>query len=183
ETRWQDFSDDAASSSSVEWRHSTVARIFLQPRSRASAIFLAILDANGGRESWARDYSFRRIAGERRGNGSPPSETSVRRACQFHQSSGKRARRRISRCLRRQQTVQARDDRRFSRCGFCRGLTSRFSGFRSRARKNEFGEVGRKAVHEKIEEISPAYARLSDYVKSTGFLQLMSDITGIPDLL
>lgn len=71
----------------------------------------------------------------------------------------------------------------FLDAGFAEDLLLDFPAFDPERAKNEFGEVGRKAVHEKIEEISPAYARLSDYVKSTGFLQLMSDITGIPDLL
>jgi Rps23 Pro-64 3,4-dihydroxylase Tpa1-like proline 4-hydroxylase len=66
---------------------------------------------------------------------------------------------------------------------FAETLLTDFPVFDREKAMNEFGEVGGKAVNEAIAEISPAYSRLYTYLKSAQFLQLMSDLTGIPDLL
>jgi Rps23 Pro-64 3,4-dihydroxylase Tpa1-like proline 4-hydroxylase len=58
-----------------------------------------------------------------------------------------------------------------------------FPPFEAARAMNEFGQVGGKAVNSRIEEISPTYAALSNYLKSKRFLALMSAITGIADLL
>src|SRR4029077_11244468 len=47
---------------------------------------------------------------------------------------------------------------------------------------NELGHVGGKAVTENVSSISPFYAKFYDYINSKPFLQIMSDLTGIPDL-
>jgi len=48
---------------------------------------------------------------------------------------------------------------------------------------NEFGEVGRKATIADIRKISAFYAQTYDYIASPEFLGLVSEITGIPDLV
>jgi Rps23 Pro-64 3,4-dihydroxylase Tpa1-like proline 4-hydroxylase len=58
-----------------------------------------------------------------------------------------------------------------------------FPAFDPKRALNEFGEVGKKAVNERIETLSPSYAAVADYLKSAAFLGLMSDLTGIPDLM
>jgi hypothetical protein len=62
-------------------------------------------------------------------------------------------------------------------------LLSDFPPFDTRKATNEFGEVGRKAVHTGLKDISPAYAKFYDYLLSEDFLNAMSAMTGIPDLL
>ena len=57
-----------------------------------------------------------------------------------------------------------------------------FPGFDSEAARNEFGEVGRKAVNTDLPKISPFYARLSEYLVSETFMEQMSALTGIPGL-
>ena len=48
---------------------------------------------------------------------------------------------------------------------------------------NETGQVGRKAVHEAVAGLSPFYRRFYEYINSRPFLERMSELTGIPDLL
>lgn len=48
---------------------------------------------------------------------------------------------------------------------------------------NEHGEVGRKAVFERVNGISPAYRDFYRYINSKPFLDAMSELTGIPDLM
>jgi len=57
-----------------------------------------------------------------------------------------------------------------------------FPGFDSEAARNEFGEVGRKAVNTDLPKISPFYATLSEYLVSDTFMAAMSALTGIPGL-
>ncbi len=66
---------------------------------------------------------------------------------------------------------------------FARALFQDFPSFDPARAMNEFGAVGRKAVHEQIEAISVAYGRLDECLQSDRFLRLISKITGIPDLL
>src|SRR5713101_4649003 len=47
---------------------------------------------------------------------------------------------------------------------------------------NEYGEVGGKAVVSNIQEISPFYGRLYEYLNSSEFLAAMSAVTGIEEL-
>jgi hypothetical protein len=62
-------------------------------------------------------------------------------------------------------------------------LVADFPPFSNERAINEFGVVGGKAVNEKLAAISPAYARLAGHLQSAQFLQLISHLTGIPDLL
>ena len=66
---------------------------------------------------------------------------------------------------------------------FCQQLLKEFPGFDEKLAMNEFGEVGRKAVQEKLPRIGPAYRRLDDLLRSPEFLTFLSDMTGIPELL
>jgi len=49
--------------------------------------------------------------------------------------------------------------------------------------RNEFGEVGRKAVRTDLARISGFYKSFFEYISSGSFLRSVSAITGIPDLL
>lgn len=57
-----------------------------------------------------------------------------------------------------------------------------FPGFDEDAARNEFGDVGRKAVNTDLPRISPFYAQLSEYLVSDAFMEAMSALTGIPGL-
>ncbi|HEY1454140.1 MAG TPA: 2OG-Fe(II) oxygenase [Roseiarcus sp.] len=71
----------------------------------------------------------------------------------------------------------------FLKTDVAEALLRDFPAFDPKRAVNEFGEVGNKAVNEKIETLSASYAAVADYLKSAVFLKLMSDLTGIPDLL
>jgi Rps23 Pro-64 3,4-dihydroxylase Tpa1-like proline 4-hydroxylase len=71
----------------------------------------------------------------------------------------------------------------FLKTDVAEALLRDFPAFDPKRAVNEFGEVGNKAVNERIETLSPSYAAVADYLKSAAFLKLMSDLTGIPDLL
>ena len=58
-----------------------------------------------------------------------------------------------------------------------------FPSFDPEKAKNEFGETGRKAVRSDLASISRFYDTFYEYLTSPGFLNAMSGITGIPDLL
>ena len=58
-----------------------------------------------------------------------------------------------------------------------------FPTSRSATRAGETGEVGRKAARRDVRDISDAYREVDDFFQTPEFLNLMSDITGIPDLL
>jgi Rps23 Pro-64 3,4-dihydroxylase Tpa1-like proline 4-hydroxylase len=57
-----------------------------------------------------------------------------------------------------------------------------FPGFEVTAKKNEFGVDGLKAVHEKLSDISPFYAKLVKYLESEEFKDFMVRVSGIPNL-
>lgn len=61
-------------------------------------------------------------------------------------------------------------------------LAENFPPFDERLAINENGEVGAKAVHEKIVALGPDWVRLDELVKGEDFRALISRITGIPDL-
>jgi len=71
----------------------------------------------------------------------------------------------------------------FFRTDVAEALCHDFPVFDPMRALNEFGKVGNKAVNEHIETLSSSYAAVADYLKSAAFLNLMSDLTGIPDLL
>jgi hypothetical protein len=58
-----------------------------------------------------------------------------------------------------------------------------FPAFDPKRALNEMGEVGGKAVVENVAEISPYYSEFSEYIKGEAFLNTISAITGIDDLL
>jgi len=66
---------------------------------------------------------------------------------------------------------------------FCRRLMTDFPAFDERIARNEMGNPGKKAVQSTVRDISPAYRELDDFIQTPEFLGLISDITGIPDLL
>ncbi len=65
----------------------------------------------------------------------------------------------------------------------CDRLLADFPGFEARHALNEMGEVGGKAVRMDVRDISDAYRDLDRYLQTPEFLQFVSDVTGIPDLL
>lgn len=62
-------------------------------------------------------------------------------------------------------------------------LLKQFPGFDTRYALNEIGAVGGKAVRTRVRELGPAYAALDDYLQTPAFLDAVSRITGIPELL
>ena len=58
-----------------------------------------------------------------------------------------------------------------------------FPAFDPERAKNEFGQIGGKAVNERIETISGAYRHLAAHIQSPEFLSLVGRLTGISDLL
>lgn len=62
-------------------------------------------------------------------------------------------------------------------------LLAEFPAFDHRRAINEHGTVGRKAVFERVTAISPFYRQFYSYINSRPFLDAMSALTGIPDLI
>lgn len=71
----------------------------------------------------------------------------------------------------------------FLRPELLRRLQAEFPPFDPERARNEYGEVGGKAVHEALGELGPAYAELDRLLRDPAFLALLSRLTGIPDLL
>jgi len=64
-----------------------------------------------------------------------------------------------------------------------RRLLDDFPSFEERFALGEMGNVGRKAERKDVRDISEAYREVDDFLQTPEFLNLMSEITGIPDLL
>lgn len=62
-------------------------------------------------------------------------------------------------------------------------LLTDFPPFDREKARNEFGEIGGKAVNTDLRSISPFYEKLYRYLFSQEFMNRMSEITGIPDLI
>jgi hypothetical protein len=62
-------------------------------------------------------------------------------------------------------------------------LLDDFPSFEERFARGEMGDVGRKAARQDVRNISGAYREVDDFIQTPEFLNLMSGITGIPDLL
>src|SRR5947199_149240 len=62
-------------------------------------------------------------------------------------------------------------------------LLAEFPNFDQKLAINEGGTAGGKSVNTKIREISPAYQELYGVISSQPFLEFMSRLSGIPDLL
>lgn len=65
----------------------------------------------------------------------------------------------------------------------CEALRTDFPDFEARHALNEMGEVGGKAVRMDVRDISLAYRRLDELLQTREFLDFVSTVTGIPDLL
>lgn len=65
---------------------------------------------------------------------------------------------------------------------FARSLLESFPPFNEKLAINENGEVGGKAVNEKITGLGPAWKTLDKLVAGEEFRAMISDITGIPEL-
>jgi Rps23 Pro-64 3,4-dihydroxylase Tpa1-like proline 4-hydroxylase len=62
-------------------------------------------------------------------------------------------------------------------------LLKDFPSFDPKKALNEIGQVGRKAVHENLSEISDNYQQLANYLNSLEFLKTISQLTGIEGLI
>ena len=67
--------------------------------------------------------------------------------------------------------------------GFADRLLAEFPSFDSKLSINEAGKEGGKAVNTRIAQISPAFQELYALIGSPAFLNLVSDLSGIPDLV
>ena len=66
---------------------------------------------------------------------------------------------------------------------FLSRLLAEFPAFESGNARNEAGELGQKSTVELIRGLGPAFAELDDQIQTPEFLQLISALTGIPELL
>lgn len=66
---------------------------------------------------------------------------------------------------------------------FAEALLHEFPKFDEKLALNELGKVGGKAVNTNISQISPSYRRLFETLQSRTFLEFISHLTGIPDLI
>ena len=62
-------------------------------------------------------------------------------------------------------------------------LLEDFPSFEDRYARGEMGEGGRKAARRNVRDISDAYREVDDFIQTSQFLDFMTDITGVPDLL
>ena len=67
--------------------------------------------------------------------------------------------------------------------GFAERLLDEFPSFDPRLATSEFGSVGGKAANPRIASISPAYQDLYGFVLSEPFLEFVSRLSGVPDLI
>lgn len=67
--------------------------------------------------------------------------------------------------------------------GLFEGLIAEFPPFDERRALNEHGQVGGKSVEPNLALIGEHYRRLDQLLRSAGFLELISQVTGIPSLL
>lgn len=62
-------------------------------------------------------------------------------------------------------------------------LSDQFPAFEKGNARDENGKLGGKSTFELMSKLGGAYAQLDQYIQSAGFLNWLSAITGIPDLL
>ncbi len=65
----------------------------------------------------------------------------------------------------------------------CESLLREFPVFDEKRATNELGLIGRKAVVERVSDIGPFYKAFYKYINSAPFLDAMSKLTGIRDLI
>lgn len=70
----------------------------------------------------------------------------------------------------------------FLEAGFAQSLLDNFPEFDEKLAINENGEVGGKAVHEKVPTLGRVWKKLDQLVAGETFRSLITDITGVPDL-
>jgi len=71
----------------------------------------------------------------------------------------------------------------FLKTGIAEKMLLDFPQFEDKLAMNENGEVGRKAVHEKVSGISPVYQQIDCLAKSEEFLHWVEHVTGIDNLI
>lgn len=71
----------------------------------------------------------------------------------------------------------------FLEASACEALVRDFPAFDPKRAVNEMGRVGRKAVVERVEGVSPFYRQFYAYINSPPFLGAMSALTGVADLI
>jgi len=71
----------------------------------------------------------------------------------------------------------------FFEAALCRRILDEFPRFEDRYALNEMGQVGGKAVRMDVREMSGVYGELDRYIQTREFLDFVSAVTGIPDLL
>jgi Rps23 Pro-64 3,4-dihydroxylase Tpa1-like proline 4-hydroxylase len=64
-----------------------------------------------------------------------------------------------------------------------RSMLADFPSFENRYALNEMGEVGGKAVRMDVRDLSATYRQIDAYLQTSEFLDFVSTVTGIPDLL
>jgi hypothetical protein len=64
-----------------------------------------------------------------------------------------------------------------------KGMLTAFPSFEDRYALNEMGAVGGKAVRMDVRDLSQVYRQLDAYLQTREFLDFVSSVTGIPDLL
>jgi hypothetical protein len=71
----------------------------------------------------------------------------------------------------------------FLDAAYAQRLLTEFPAFERGNARNEAGELGGKSTVERIRELGSAFAELDDLIQSPAFLELVSRLTGIDDLL
>lgn len=71
----------------------------------------------------------------------------------------------------------------FLHADYAQRLLADFPPFERGNARNEAGELGGKSTIERIRELGAPYAALDDLIQTRAFLDLVSRLTGIPDLL
>jgi hypothetical protein len=71
----------------------------------------------------------------------------------------------------------------FFAADYAERLLADFPPFERGNARNEAGELGGKSTVERIRELGAPYAALDDLIQSRAFLDLVSRLTGVPDLL
>jgi len=66
---------------------------------------------------------------------------------------------------------------------FCQGLLDEFPSFDKKFAMNENGEVGRKAVNERVRNLGKSFKKMDNLAKSSEFLQFVGKVTGIDGLI
>jgi 2OG-Fe(II) oxygenase superfamily len=66
---------------------------------------------------------------------------------------------------------------------WCRRVLDDFPRFEDIYARNEMNEIGGKAVRTNVRDISPVYREVDRYLQTREFLDFVSHVTGIPDLL